>query len=58
MVNREANRLTIAGRVRFKQSDFGIEPYSAMLGAVRNKDGVELVINLVGKAPTHSGALP
>ncbi|MCC7381004.1 MAG: YceI family protein [Deltaproteobacteria bacterium] len=30
------------GRFTLKQSDFGIEPYSAALGAVQNKDEVEI----------------
>ncbi len=48
-VRRDGQTLVIEGRVKFKQSDFGITPYSAMLGAVRNQDGVELVIKLIGK---------
>jgi len=30
----------------FKQSDFGIKPFSAMLGAVRNKDEAVLYIDI------------
>lgn len=37
------------GSVRFKTSDFGIKPYSAALGLIRNKDEVELVVHLVLK---------
>lgn len=35
--------------VRFKTSDFGIKPYSAALGLIRNKDDVELVVHVVLK---------
>ena len=35
--------------VHFKTSDFGVRPYSAALGLIRNKDEVELVVHLVVK---------
>ena len=35
--------------VRFKTSDFGIEPFSTALGLIRNKDDVELVVHLVAR---------
>jgi polyisoprenoid-binding protein YceI len=38
------------GTLRLKQSDYGITPYSAALGAVKNKDGVQLVLHLVAVA--------
>jgi polyisoprenoid-binding protein YceI len=38
------------GSVKLKTSDFGIEPYSAFLGAVKNKDGIVLHVDLVGTA--------
>lgn len=38
------------GKVRFKQSDWGMEPYSAFLGAVRNKDEVVLNVHLEATA--------
>jgi polyisoprenoid-binding protein YceI len=44
--------LAASGSVRLKQSDFGIEPYRAFAGAVRNQDEVELVVNLVA-VPTE-----
>jgi polyisoprenoid-binding protein YceI len=34
-------------KVRFKTSDFGVKPYSAALGLIKNKDEVELVLHLV-----------
>lgn len=33
--------------VRIKTSDFGVKPYSAALGLIRNKDEVELVVHVV-----------
>jgi polyisoprenoid-binding protein YceI len=36
------------GKLRFRTSDFGIKPYSGALGAVKNRDEVELVLHLVG----------
>ena len=46
--NLEGQELTVeaVGQARF--SDFGIEPYSALLGAVRNDDGFHLVLHLEG----------
>lgn len=38
------------GKVRLKQSDWGITPYSAFLGAVKNKDEIVLNVHLVGRA--------
>jgi polyisoprenoid-binding protein YceI len=38
------------GSIKLKTSDFGIEPYSAFLGAVKNKDGIVLHIDLVANA--------
>jgi polyisoprenoid-binding protein YceI len=35
--------------VRFKTSDFGVKPYSAALGLIRNKDEVELVVHVAVK---------
>lgn len=48
--------LRVRGSFRFRQSDFGIEPYSALLGAVRNQDEVELAFELV--AIPAGGATP
>lgn len=36
-------------RLRFKTSDFGVKPYSAALGLIKNRDEVELVLHLVIK---------
>jgi polyisoprenoid-binding protein YceI len=39
--------MTARGSVRIAQRDFGIEPYRAALGAVKNQDEVELVVTVV-----------
>ncbi len=39
------------GTVKIRVSDFKIQPYSTALGAIKNKDEVELVLHLVGKKP-------
>jgi len=39
------------GSIRLKTSDFGIEPYSAFLGAVRNQDEIVLHVRFVAAAP-------
>lgn len=46
----EGDTLKADGKVRFKTSDWGMKPYSAFLGAVKNKDEVVLNVKLVGTA--------
>lgn len=46
-VTDDGGTLTARGTIRVAQSDFGIEPYRALLGAVRNQDEVELVVTVV-----------
>lgn len=46
-VSQEGSVLTGDGKVTLRTSDYGIAPYSAALGMVRNKDDVELVLHLV-----------
>lgn len=36
-------------QVRFKTTDFGVKPFSAAFGLIRNKDEVELVVHVVLK---------
>ena len=49
-----AGVLTATAEIDFLQSDFGIKPYSAMLGAVKNQDGARLLVRLVAvQAPTE-----
>jgi len=43
-------------QLKFKQSSFGYPPYSALLGAIKNKDEVILHIDLVAKA--HAAKAP
>lgn len=42
----EKNVLTITGEFRFLQSEYGIEPFRAGWGSVRNKDEVLLLLDL------------
>jgi polyisoprenoid-binding protein YceI len=42
-------QVTGDGELAVKTSDYGIEPYSALLGAVKNKDQVDLILHLVAK---------
>jgi polyisoprenoid-binding protein YceI len=48
-VERSGEELRARGTLRFKQSDFGIEPYSAFLGAVRNRDEIDLAFDVVAR---------
>jgi polyisoprenoid-binding protein YceI len=49
--------LAATAELDFLQSDFGIKPYSAMLGAVKNQDGAKLVVRLVAvRAPSDDVA--
>lgn len=47
----EGAQLRGRAQLKFKQSSFGYPPYSALLGAIKNKDEVILHIDLVAKAP-------
>lgn len=53
-VREEGEALHATGSLRFEQSDFGIEPYSAVLGAIRNRDEVELRFTVVAR-PSGGG---
>ncbi|WGG48408.1 YceI family protein [Rugamonas sp. DEMB1] len=50
-IEREHNTLRASGTARFKQSDFGIVPYSLMGGALAVQDQLELRFELVALAP-------
>ena len=50
-IERERNTLRASGTARFKQSDFGIVPYSLMGGALAVQDQLELRFELVALAP-------
>jgi polyisoprenoid-binding protein YceI len=47
----EGAQLRGRAQLKFKQSSFGYPPYSALLGAIKNKDEVILHIDLVAQAP-------
>ena len=49
-VTLQGNTIDGKGTIRLKTSDFGIEPYSAFLGAVKNQDQIVLHIRLVATA--------
>ncbi len=46
----DGDTLRARAEIRFLQSDYGIEPYSAFLGMVRNRDEARLVADLVAVA--------
>lgn len=46
-VTRTNDRLRGSARLRLTLSDFGVQPFSALLGMLGNRDVVELVIELV-----------
>ena len=46
----EGDTVTGTATFRLKTSDYGIKPYSALLGAVKNKDEIVLHLHLVGNA--------
>jgi polyisoprenoid-binding protein YceI len=50
----DGDTLVGGGKVRLKQSDWGIKPYSAFLGAVKNKDEIVLNVHLVGQLAGHA----
>jgi polyisoprenoid-binding protein YceI len=45
----EEGALHAKATVRFRQSEFGIEPYRFAFGAVRNRDAVEMIVELVAQ---------
>lgn len=47
VVTRVENRLRGSARLRLALSDYGVQPFSALLGLLGNRDVVELVIELV-----------
>ena len=47
----DGTQLRGRAQLKFKQSSFGYPPYSALLGAIKNKDEVILHIDLVAQAP-------
>ncbi len=41
-IEADAEKVSVAGRLAFNQTDFGITPYSLLGGAIAVKDGLEL----------------
>lgn len=56
-IAQDGDTFTARGRVRVRQSDFGITPYSAFLGAVRVQDEVEIVFTVVAVPGSTPGAV-
>jgi hypothetical protein len=56
--SRTGERITIEATGVFRFTEFGIEPYSAMLGAVRNKDEFHVYVNLTGIPVATPSDLP
>ncbi|HSL17234.1 MAG TPA: YceI family protein [Methylomirabilota bacterium] len=50
--------LSADAEIPFRQSDYGIEPYRAMLGAIRNKDEALLIVRLVAAEKPSSAPSP
>ena len=46
LVRFQGGRLSTTGSLRFSHADFGMQPYSAWLGAVSNLDAIDLVWSL------------
>jgi polyisoprenoid-binding protein YceI len=44
---KEESQVVMEGSLKFKQSDFGIKPFSAVFGSVKNQDEAILYIELV-----------
>jgi polyisoprenoid-binding protein YceI len=48
-ISGDGARFSASGTLKFKQSSFGFQPFSAMAGALKNRDEVKLVIEVSGK---------
>jgi hypothetical protein len=46
LIRFQSGRLSSSGSLRFSHGDFGMQPYSAWLGAVSNLDPIDLVWSL------------
>lgn len=53
-LDRDGDRLVAAGRFDLLQSDFGIEPFAALGGALKVKDRIEMVFT-IGAEQTSEG---
>jgi hypothetical protein len=52
---RAGSSLTLTGQVRVRQSDLGLKPYSAMLGALQVQDEMLISFRLLARAATTHG---
>jgi polyisoprenoid-binding protein YceI len=50
----EKSQVALQGSLKFKQSDFGIKPFSALFGGVKNKDEAILFIDIVASLQQSS----
>jgi len=50
-VTRSESRLRGSARLRITLSDYGVQPFSTLLGMLGNRDVVELVVELVSRPP-------
>ena len=48
-VSEDGTSFTASGSLSFKGSDFGIAPYEALLGALKNQDGMKLGVSVRSK---------
>jgi polyisoprenoid-binding protein YceI len=55
-VEERAGVIHAQGSVRFKQSSFGYEPYSALFGAIRNQDEALLHFDVIATPPVNRPA--
>ncbi len=49
-------RLSLTGQVSILATDFGFEPFSAMMGALKNQDEMRLSVTLIGSAEAAADA--
>lgn len=49
VIDKTPDGMVVSGAMQFKQSDFGIEPYSVLNGALRVQDSLDLRFRVVGK---------
>lgn len=54
-VEADAEGFTGRGRLRITHAMFGFEPYSALLGAVKNQEKIDLILRVVARPVTGSG---
>ena len=48
--------LMLSGALTIRATEFGFEPYSAMMGAVKNRDDMRLTVTLIGAADAATDA--